>query len=150
MSHFAWTHEHFDEMSWHDNHVHALRIIEGEHGAGTLEFDLDYIVEWLQDDNGRYQFKIVPSTLRFSEVTALRITLDYHRPSAALAPFSIHELKRTREERDRYTATVWNMRFNWPDGEITFESSGFSQIGRGEPVLSYEQRLHASERHSAA
>jgi hypothetical protein len=26
----TWTHETFDSMSWHDNHVHSLRIVEGE------------------------------------------------------------------------------------------------------------------------
>lgn len=150
MSRFSWTNEDFDEMSWHDNHVHALRIIEGDHGAGTLEFDLDYIVEWLQDGHDRYRFRIIPSTLRFFEVTSLRVALDYHRPSAALGPFSIHEIKRTLEPRERYTATIWQMRFNWPDGQITFEASGFSQIGRGTPILSYEQRLHANERDGAA
>jgi hypothetical protein len=46
----TWTHETFDSMSWHDNHVHSLRIVEGEHGAGELRLDLDYITDkqWLR------------------------------------------------------------------------------------------------------
>ena len=43
----TWDETHFREMSWHDNHVHALRNREGTHGCGELELDLDYIVEWL-------------------------------------------------------------------------------------------------------
>jgi hypothetical protein len=36
MTPLHWTHEDFERMSWHDNHVHALRIVEGRHGAGEL------------------------------------------------------------------------------------------------------------------
>jgi hypothetical protein len=32
----TWTQEAFDSMSWHDNHVHGLRVVEGEHGAGEM------------------------------------------------------------------------------------------------------------------
>jgi len=43
-----WSESQFAEMSWHDNHVHALRVVEGAHGAGDLVLDIDYILEWLQ------------------------------------------------------------------------------------------------------
>src|SRR3954453_15969941 len=33
----SWTEADFEQMSWHDNHVHALQIESGgEHGTGTL------------------------------------------------------------------------------------------------------------------
>ena len=43
MAVMRWTHEQFSEMSWHDNHVHALRVVEGPHGTGELILDLDYV-----------------------------------------------------------------------------------------------------------
>jgi hypothetical protein len=76
MTELRWTHEQFDEMSWHDNHVHGLRILEGAHGAGELLLDLDYILEWLKGPD-EMQFRLVPVSLRFTEVTNLRVSLDY-------------------------------------------------------------------------
>ena len=32
----AWTDSDLDDMSWHDNAVHALRIVEGKSGIGEL------------------------------------------------------------------------------------------------------------------
>jgi len=142
---YQWNDSQFDEMSWHDNHVHALRVVEGEFGAGKLIFDLDYILEWIQDDD-KYLFKMIPASLTFFEVTDLKIELDYARPTAALGPFSIHEILRRFEKRERYEAILWEMRFNWPDGKITFEAKGFNQVGRGAPITSQDQKLSHTER----
>jgi len=141
----SWTHDQFERMSWHDNHVHALRIAEGEHGQGSLILDLDYIVEWVPESDG-CKFLIVPATLWFMHVTSLRITLDYASPSAALGPFSIHAIERRSEKRERYVAQIWTILVNWPAGEISFEASGYEQIGWGMPVLCSRQFLLPEER----
>ena len=140
-----WTHEQFDEMSWHDNHVHALRVVAGEHGAGELIFDIDYIVEWLGNGN-EFRFRLVPATLRFTDVTDLRVSLDYASPSAAMGPFSIHAIERHTEQRERYIAQVWRIEVNWPGGEVTFEASGYEQSATGKAVLSSQQCLTPAER----
>ena len=148
MIELRWTHEQFDEMSWHDNHVHALRILEGEHGAGELLLDLDYILEWLKGPD-EMQFRLVPVTLRFTEVTNLRISLDYGSASAALGPFSIHAIERHVEHRERYAAQVWRIRVNWPVGDISFEASGYEQSSTGEAVVRLRQCLLPAERNAA-
>jgi hypothetical protein len=148
MPQYLWSHENFDEMSWHDNHVHSLQVIEGELG-GTLILDLDYILEWLRDGDS-FQFRIIPSTLTFFEVAGLQIQLDYRRPDAALGPFSMDRIIRMPEKRERYTATLWQIPFNWPHGYISFEASGFSQVGRGAPVLADRQLLDPGERTGSA
>ncbi|NMF90241.1 hypothetical protein [Aromatoleum petrolei] len=145
MPDYHWTERQFDEMSWHDCHVHALRLVEGEYGAGELVLDLDYIVEWLCDAEG-CRFRIVPATLRFREVTNLRLSLDYAGPSAAMGPFSIHAIERRDEPRERYVAQVWTIAINWPRGEIAFEAKGFEQGATGAPVVSAPQCLRADER----
>jgi hypothetical protein len=145
MSEQLWTDQQFDEMSWHDNHVHGLRIVEGAHGLGELVLDLDYIVEWICDAGGS-KFRITPVTLRFLEVSNLRVSLDYETPTAALAPFSIHAIERRSEPRQRYVAQVWKIRINWPRGEIVFEAKGFEQRACGAPVLSESQCLRPEER----
>jgi hypothetical protein len=143
-----WTHEQFEQMCWHDNHIHALRVVEGEYGAGELLFDLDYILEWLKGPE-RMQFRLVPATLRFTDVTNLRIVLDYASASAALGPFSIHAIERRAEPRERYVAQVWKIVINWPVGEISFEASGYEQLSTGEPVVSDLQHLSPQEREDA-
>lgn len=130
-----WTHEQFSEMSWHDNHVHAFRIVEGPHGAGKLILDLDYILEWICESNG-YKFKIIPVDLTFLDVSELRLSLDYATPTAALGPFSIHSIERVSEPRTHYVAELWKIAINWPKGEIMFEAKGYEQHATGPVVLS--------------
>jgi len=141
----VWTHQQFEEMSWHDNHVHGLRIVEGSHGAGELVLDLDFILEWNCGPDG-CKFQIVPAALTFLEVTNLRIALDWATTTAALGPFSISGIERSSERRERYVAQIWKILINWPNGEIVFEASGFVQRATGTPVLSNGQCLSADER----
>jgi hypothetical protein len=142
----VWTHRQFDEMSWHDNHVHALRIVAGSHGAGRLILDIDYILDWVKGDGGSCRFRIVPATLEFIDVTNLRFALDYATPTAGLAPFSIHAIERRMEHRERYEAQIWTIQINWPVGEISFEAAGFEQRGFGEPILTAAQFLNPEAR----
>jgi hypothetical protein len=144
-----WTQHDFSEMSWHDNYVHALRIVEGPHGAGELILDLDYILEWIKTPDG-YTFRILPVTLKFVEVTNLRIALDYATPTAALGPFSIHAIERETEPRGRYVAELWKISINWPTGEITFEAHGYEQDAIGLAVVSTSQYLRPEEREYGA
>lgn len=132
-------------MSWHDNHVHALRLVEGEHGSGELVLDLDYILEWLKTPDG-FQFRIVPATLRFIGVSELRLSLSYVTTSAAMGPFSIGGIERTHETRSQYVAQLWSIVVNWPAGEIAFEATGFEQSRHGKEVLSSSQGLRPEER----
>ena len=135
-------------MSWHDCHVHAFRIVEGEHGTGELEFDLDYILQWTPQQE-KFSFLLVPVVLRFHEVFGLRIALDWATPTAGLGPFSLNEIERRTEHRERYTATLWRLELNWPAGAIEFEARGFTQIAYGREVVSHNQVLSPSERVAA-
>jgi len=51
-----WTDADFSDLSWHDNSVHAFRVIEGKDGAGELFLDIDHIVEWIESEK-RYDFR---------------------------------------------------------------------------------------------
>lgn len=132
-------------MSWHDNHVHGLKIVEGVHGSGELVLDIDYILEWLPNGSG-YKFRIVPALLTFREVFALRMSLDYAAPTAAFGPFSIHSIERRKEQRERYVAQIWKISINWPAGAVDFEATGFEQRAVGLSVLSNGQCLRPAER----
>lgn len=135
-----WSDAHFDQMSWHDNHVHGLDICEGQWGAGKLSLDIDYILDWLPAEGGAVSFRIAPARLTFSEVTDLRIDLDYASASAALGPFSMDGISRAEN--------AWTITVNWPPGSITFSATGFVQTLTGSPVVSDAQCLTAKERTS--
>lgn len=145
----VWTDAEFDEMSWHDNHIHALRIVEVSDGAGDLILDVDHIVEWIEKKPG-FIFQIVPVTLTFHDVMFLRMSLDYATPTAAFGPFMIQGIERRTEQRPRYLAQLWKIDISWPQGEIAFEARGFTQRARGGPILSQGQCLSAQERERAA
>jgi len=142
-----WTETDYDTLSWHDNHVHGLEIYEGEHGAGDLVLHLDYILEWLPPVEGRYYFVIAPARLHFRDVFGLRFELDYLNATAAMTPFSIGSI--AREEVRYPTGHIsfrWTITVSWPEGLITFESSGFVQQLTGRELLASEQCLSPEQR----
>lgn len=146
----TWSTDDYDEMSWHDNHVHGIRIVEGEHGSGEFILDLDYILEWLPPvDGGHLRFRVAPATLIFHNVsaTSLRIALDYAKPSAAISPFSLHAIEREKHVYPNgYETYKWHLKINWPEGSIDFIASGFTQVLSGKSVEGEGQGLSPSER----
>ena len=125
----------FDAYSWHDNHVHAFRIREGAHGTGEHVLDLDYILEWLSVPEGPFRFRVAPATLTFHGVVALRLSLDYAILSAGMTPFSIQGIEREVHLYDNGLSSFrWRIPINWPEGEITFIASGFTQVLRAAPL----------------
>ena len=140
-----WSTKDFDQMSWHDCHVHGMKFVHGEHGSGEIEFDLDYILEWRKDE-GNYTFLLVPAKLCFHEVFGPRMAVDWASPTAGFGPFSLSGIERKTEDRERYTAILWRLAVNWPSGSIEFEATGFTQHAWGKEVLSPRQWLIAGER----
>lgn len=142
-----WTDQDFEKLSWHDNYIHGITLVAGEHGAGELVIDIDYILEWMGcNQDGQYQFKIAPAKLTFEEVINLNFSLDYASMSAAMGPFSIDGIERHVEARERYNAIVWTINVSFPAGQISFEASGFRQSLRGDAAVSDEQFLTQEQR----
>jgi hypothetical protein len=85
-----------ETLSWLDCHVHGFRLgpLQVEEGAAELEFDIDFIVEWLPQDDRSTLFRVAPATLTFHAASDLRVTLDYAAPSAGMTPFSIDGIER--------------------------------------------------------
>ena len=145
MAQTSWTDADFDRISWHDNHVHGFRIEEGEHGTCTLFLDIDHIVEWLPPEDDRFSFMIAPATLAFTGVFGLKIHLDWATIGAGMTPFSLSQITRTRLD---YPGWSWAIEVNWPEGVISFEATGFTQVLRGAPIRSWGQCLTTAERGS--
>jgi hypothetical protein len=136
----------FDSTSWHDNHIHAFRFVEGKDGAGDLVLDLDHIVEWLKGEGSGFQFKVVPATLTFHEVMFPRISIDFGAASAAFGPIMIDGIERRTEQKTHYVATIWRVPFSFPPGEMEFEARGFTQKLQGQPILTTSQSLDPGQR----
>ncbi|TVT59987.1 MAG: hypothetical protein FHK82_03160 [Sedimenticola thiotaurini] len=133
-------------MSWHDVHVHGFRLVEGEHGAGELVLDIDYILEWLRDEES-FRFRIAPATLQFHQISNLRFYLDYATPTIGIVPFSLNAITRAPATyRTGYKTFRWNLEINCPVGECSFECPGFTQTLRAPEQISNLQRLLPSER----
>ena len=140
----SWDDSEFEQMSWHDNHVHGLAVREGNYGHGELDLDLDYIVEWVCPTGEPATFRLAPVTLTFREVSDLRIEIDYASVTAGMYPFSLAGIER---EASRFPGRYrWRLVINWPTGSITFEAEGFSQVLRKAPIESREQCLRPDER----
>lgn len=142
----TWTTADFDAMSWHDNAVHALRVIEGEHGEGELVLDVDYIEEWIRNGDC-IEFVITPATLQFHNVTELRVALDYAGPTAGICPFSLDGIERREHVfPNGHTTYRWQLPVGWPAGEISFFSSGYTQTQIAPCVRSGRQHLDPTQR----
>ncbi|TWU48702.1 hypothetical protein Poly51_46030 [Rubripirellula tenax] len=149
----TWTETDFDSLGWHDIHVHGFRIVEGEHGVGDLWLDLDYILEWVPPaaKGGAFRFRIAPASLVFRDVTSLRLALDYATPTASMGPFSLDGIEREPISFDNGCNSFrWAINVNWPDGEMTFESPGFTQTLSGPIIESDAQYLTDAERNGDA
>ena len=92
----------------------------------------------------------LPAVLTFHGVMFLRASLDYATPTMAFGPFSIAEITRRMEQRERYIQQLWTISINCPYGEFAFEGTGFTQRAIGDPILCDRQCLTAELRNRGA
>ena len=113
---------------------------DSECRTAEIEFDLDFIVEWRCED-GICRIRDAPATLTFYDVFGLRIEIDYAGPTAGMTPFSLDGIYRepVSYSTDDPPYFRWRLPINWPAGEITFQSSGFSQVLKREPIETEEK-----------
>ncbi|MBD8882259.1 hypothetical protein IHE49_17390 [Rhodanobacter sp. 7MK24] len=146
-----WSNEDFDAMSWHDVHVHGLRIVENEDDDGSAELllDIDYILEWIKGEEG-FSFVVAQATLQFHKVFGLKLSIDYATPSAGMCAFSLASIERELVTYPTgHTSFKWSMGINWPSGSIEFEAPGFTQRTCGQPVTQSGQWLASAQRNAS-
>ena len=135
-------------MHWHDNALHAFRVVESEESCGDLVLDIDYIAEWCPPVENAFSFKVAPSDLTFHDVCDLIISIDYASASAAVQPMTIHQIHReVVTYPNGHSSFVWKIEINWPPNSfISFSSSGYTQVSRMEPVTTGAQYISPTER----
>lgn len=144
----TWTTTDFEELCWHDCHIHGFRFgdVNEEYGTADLEFDIDFITEWIAKDGSPFQFLVAPATLTFHDAISLRFELDYVTSTAGMTVFSIDGIYREPFPPPADMIFHWRLPINWPAGEITFDSPGFTQRLSQEPVHCDGQRLTEEQR----
>ena len=141
---WVWSDKDFSQMSWHDVIIHGLAASnelisqpdeEPRFKAQELLFDIDYVLNWREAyAERRTDFWISPATLVFADVSDLKADFVSELGGPLLVIYSI-----VRESR-RWTIAL-------DEGQITFESAGFEQYVRREPILkSHYTYLSDSER----
>ncbi len=147
----------FDDLSWHDNIVYAMRFDVGDASQGDwrhdLVFDVDYIVEWVRRGERGARFRVAPATLTFHDVTDLRVGIDFGDSDCRMAinDLSIASISRTPvDDKQRFPDQDyyrWRIELNLPQGgEIAFGARGFTQTLRAAPVPCDEPRLPPGNR----
>jgi len=144
----SWDTRDFEQMSWHDVHVHGFRFARQNPALGTIDLilDIDYILEWRCEDE-RFAFTVAQAALTFRDVFGLKFSLDYASPTIGMGAFSIGEIK--REEfvyPTGYRTYRWLIEINCPDGSLEFQSPGFVQQLIGEPRTQVSQSLDEADR----
>jgi len=132
-----WTEQDFEQMGWHDSHVYNVSFPNKE-----LEFclDIDYLFKWVLDSSktNLYKFWVSPCVLVFFNVSNLKISIEF-KDSIGLDILDIN-----RNESFLYLEkkiTFWNFEILTDKGTISFESSGYKQIVRKQPILNQSQVL---------
>ena len=128
---WMWSENDLAEMSWHDVIIHAIaantELIsrpdrEPQMEPRELLFDIDYVLNWREAlTERRADFWISPATLVFGNVSDVRTKFA----SDTWPLIVIYEVRRVDR---RWTIAL-------DEGEIAFDSPGFEQYIRREPIF---------------
>ena len=72
----TWTEQDFENISWHDCHIHTIRVRNSKEGYDyDLVLNIDYILEWIHPQQGssNFVFVVAPAMLTFKNVDKLVI-----------------------------------------------------------------------------
>lgn len=141
----VWTEADFENMSWHDVHIHAISFGKD----WELLFDIDYIFEWVQV-NKILKFWISPCTLVFENVYDL--VIEAADLNGSLVIDSIERIDPTKpknaEHINRDTEYTWEIQL--VRGFMSFKSVGFKQYVRTLPQFQISQELTRQQRGSVS
>lgn len=135
-----YTEADFENLSWHDNFIHAIAI-QGKQ-QDELALDIDFVVGCSCNDVCGPGYWLAPATLVFQNVTDLRMHLDWPDSGfqCAIHCASIHQVVRERVLNQKICLDrpyhSWRIEINWPDNNcIEFGATGFTQTLRTKPIL---------------
>ena len=131
-----WTEKDFNEMLWYKNPIHSLSFPKANL---KLKLEINYFFKQEYSEvSGKQEFWISPCLLVFYNVLSLTINFDFQKKHG----LEIESIKRTNprvphKERE----TVWDFTVKTNKGYMAFESTGFLQKVKHQPVLTGSQVL---------
>ena len=145
-----WTEQHFEELSWHDNHVHGISFRNPEEDYSfDLIFDIDHVLEWIEIPNDGYEYIVAPATLTFHEVDKVVFDVKLAYKEDLAIDFIDRQEITTDAQRnvgDKLYRWKISLHSSQHDNVIVFESSRFTQELRREPIRSDDYRLNEKQR----
>jgi hypothetical protein len=136
-----WTLDDFEEMAWHDCHIHAISFKTDF----KLLFDIDYIFKWVLDEK-KYKFWIAPCTLIFENCYNVNFDLEMSVPGLEIDSLTRENPKKPGNSEFIEKRIEFDWMMDTQQGNISFTSVGFSQYVRRKPVFSYAQFFEQEER----
>jgi hypothetical protein len=126
--------------------------VSGEESGGVLRVEGDgsfVSYWWKRADSGALRVWLRENAESWTVDTStgatdLRMTIDYSAATASLTPFTPDRIQTDQMENGR--SCRWTLKVNWPAGDISFSSTGFTQTLTGEPVISTAQGLEPMQR----
>lgn len=139
-----WTEADFDQMGWHDVHIHAIAFRPDDY---ELLLDIDYLFEWIEPKKkgGRFSFRMSPCTLVFTNVHGFIAEIDN---GLGLEIDIVERVKVGRPRNADYVKkeSEWRWVFNCQEGEFSFISVGYRQFTRKKPITAKVQKLNWDSR----
>lgn len=134
----VWSETDFEQMGWHDVHVHGISFGPEykEHGTADFILDIDYIFEWIKPIPPERFFKnwVAPCTLVFEGAYDLKIEID-DKIGYALGPFEIDDLSIVERLQRDGTPYGYLWRIQLQTGWLELKSNGYKQYVRQKPSL---------------
>src|SRR4051794_40935091 len=139
----VWTEADFEQMGWHDVHVHAVAF---RPDVSELWLDIDYIFSWVEPhgDETHYSFWIAPATLVFENVYDLQFDFESQDGDLTLQGIERSDASAPRNAVTKQAEWRWLLDFN--NGQANLRSIGFSQFTRRPPILVRAQHLTLEQR----
>ncbi len=130
-----WGNADFKDMGWHDCRLYAFSIPNEEF---ELVLDIDYIFKWPREERGEKGYWVSPCDLKFNGVSNLKIDMDF-KDNMLLFIVDLKRFNQGLSPNGKFT--VWDFEVECDNGTISFNSTGFNQIIRNQPILSEAQDL---------
>lgn len=141
-----WSNGDFEDMCWHDNRVHGVKIHNPREGYDyDIIFMIDYILEWVKTDD-RFKFWVAPATLAFhgAHNAKIDVLLNY-KQSLDIDRIEREETSSDAEKKAEYTKYRFTIHFHNQISTISLEANGFSQVLTSAPILIDRQSIHDNE-----
>ena len=136
----------FEDMCWHDNRVHGVKIHNPREGwEYDIVFLIDHILEWIEMDE-RFRFWVAPATLAFhgAHNAKIDVVLTY-RQHLDIDRIEREEISSGAEKKAGYTKYLFTIYFHNQINAITLEANGFTQSLTGVPILMNHQSFDDNE-----